>query len=125
MDAAHCVLELGHAVRHRAGNVRVDVVVVLDGVGRAGLTFHHMGIVGADAVGAVVGALGMLNGSGEPDMGYAEPADRFEDIAVDVSEFSGTVFGDGSAGNAVVTVVGEQAGQNLVDDRFHRVMNGD
>ena len=42
------------------GEVGVDVVVVLDSIGRASLPLHRIGVVGANALGAVVGLRGVL-----------------------------------------------------------------
>ena len=60
--------ELLHSVGDADGEVRVDVIVVLDGVGRACFSFDHGGMVFADSEGGVVRLCGVFDESCEPDV---------------------------------------------------------
>lgn len=46
VSAGHKSLELGHALIDIDSDIGIDIIIVLDRIGRAGLAFHHMGIVG-------------------------------------------------------------------------------
>ncbi len=68
---AECV-EFLHAAVDVDGQIGIDVVIVFNGVGRAGFSLDDVGIVGRDAVGTVVGGGSVLNDAGQPYMGYSE-----------------------------------------------------
>ena len=68
------------------GEVGVDVVVVLDSVGRASLPLHCVEVVGTDALGAVVGLRGVLQQADIPDVSCSEAADIGEGFGSEVTE---------------------------------------
>ncbi len=122
VGAGHQPLKLGHAGGHVDGQVGVDVVVVGDGVGAAGLALDDVGIVARYAVGGVVGGMGVLYHAGVPDVGGAELAYIAQYGGVDAVELARAVLLDGAVGHGVGCIVGEQSGQKLVDYRFERVV---
>ena len=75
------------------GEIGVDVVVVLDGIGRASLPLHRIGVVGTDALGAVVGLRSMLQQADIPDVGSPETADIGEGFGSEVTELPRAVLG--------------------------------
>ena len=50
MATGHQTLKLLHAPVHLVGKVRVNVIIVGDGIGRAGHTLHHLGVLTGDAI---------------------------------------------------------------------------
>ena len=110
-----------HAVGHALGHVGVDVVVVFDGVWRSGLTFYHIGIVGSDAEGRVVGGIGVLYDAGVPHVGDAEVADLAEHGVGDLIEFAAAVLLYGAIGHEVGVGIGEEPREHLIDDRLGKI----
>ena len=68
---AECV-EFLHAAVDVDGQIGIDVVIVFNGIGRAGFSLYDVGIVGRDAMGAVVCCRGVFNDAGQPYMSYSE-----------------------------------------------------
>ena len=71
-------------------------------------------MVGGDAVSAVVGAGRMFYDAGVPYVGYSELLYLTECLCCYFVEFAASVCGDVSCGNAVLCVVAEKSGQQLV-----------
>ncbi len=118
VDAGHESLELLHAVLYVGGQIGIDVVVVLYGVGRSGLAFDHVWIVAAYAVTVPVGLLGVLYHAREPDVRHSKLLYAFDDVVVYIVEFSGAVAGIRAVGHTVMGGVGEKPRQQLINDRF-------
>ena len=72
MGALHQVLEFLHALRYVFGQVGVYIVIIFDGIGRAGFSLHDGGMAGTDIVAAGIGLCGMLYDAGVPDMRCSE-----------------------------------------------------
>ena len=117
--AAHEVLKLLHAVRHVGGEVGVDVVIVLDGVGRARAAFHHGGVVGADAVGLVAGLGGVLEQAREPHVREAEVCNALQLRRREVVQLAATIFPERARGHVRGILVRIEPRENLVDEGFH------
>lgn len=60
-----------------------------------------------DAIGGVVGAVGMFNYSGEPHVSGSESANRTQGGVGDAAEFAAAVGLNGAAGHAGVIAVGK------------------
>ena len=98
------------------GEVGVDVVVVLDGIGRACLPLHRVGVVGTDALGAVVGLRGMLQQADIPDVGSPETADIGEGFGCEVTELPRAVLGECAMGLASRILIPPESSEGGVDD---------
>ena len=109
-------LELVNAARYVYGEVGVDVVVVGDGVGAAGMAFDYVRGVARYAVGGVVGVVGVLKHTGIPHVCGSETSDRVKYGGCDVVEFARTVDIDGTVYNGGLAIICKQARQQLVDD---------
>ena len=84
------------------GEVGVDVVVVLDGIGRASLPLHRVGVIGTDALGAVVGLRSVLQQADIPDVSCSETADIGEGFGSEVTELPRAIRGECAMGWRVV-----------------------
>ncbi len=118
MRALDECIEFLETFRRVDREVRVDVVIVLDGVGRTGATLDHVGIVVADAVLRVVAHDGVMRHARVPDVRHAEFADAAQRLVGEVGELADAVFLDRAPGLVGRVPVAEQAGPDLVDDRF-------
>lgn len=98
------------------GEVGVDVVVVLDGIGRACLPLHCIGVVGMDALGAVVGLRGVLQQADIPDVGSPETADIGEGFGSEVTELPRSVLGECAMGLAGRILISPESSEGGVDD---------
>ena len=98
------------------GEVGVDVVVVLDGIGRACLPLHRVGVVGTDALGAVVGLRGVLQQADIPDVGSPETADIGEGFGSEVTELPRAVLGECAMGLAGRILIPPESSEGGVDD---------
>ncbi len=113
-------LEFREPIRGIDSKVRIDVVVVLHGVRRAGTTFDDVRIVVADAIVGVVANDGMMRHAGIPDVRYAQFANTGKRLVRKVIELADAVFLDRSPGFVSRNLVAEQARKHLVYDRFAR-----
>ena len=109
---------LRHAVLHYHGQVGGHVVVVLNGVGRAGPALHHVGIIGRNTLGGVVRHGSVLNHAGVPYVAHPQLLDFFESGVGDVVELAAAIFADGSVRLVKGHFVAKQARHQLVDDDF-------
>ena len=100
------------------GEVRVDAVVVLDGIRRAGTPLYDVGVVGAYAEVRVVADHGMMRHAGIPDMADAQFADAFQRRVGEVVELANAIFLDGSPGLVRLDLVTEQSREYLVNHGF-------
>ena len=100
MSTCHESLELRHTVLDIHCQVRVNIIVILYGIWRTGLTLHHMGVVGCDPFGTIIGFGGMLYHPGVPHMGNTELLDLSKHGIGYVIHFSGTILLIGTVGDA-------------------------
>ena len=115
--------ELLHAVGDVGGEVGVYIVVVLDGVGGAGLALDGGLVVGADALSAIVGLRGVLDDSGVPYVGDAHLLDGGEGFGGEIGKLAASVLLDAAVRYALGVVVAEKAGKNLIKDDFiHNIL---
>ena len=98
------------------GEVGVDVVVVLDSVGRASLPLHRVGVVRADALDAVVGLRGVLQQADIPDVGCPEAADIGEGFGSEVTELPRAVLGECAMGLTGRILIPPESSEGGVDD---------
>ena len=94
--AAVGALHEGHELVETAvgvdGQVGVHIVVVAHGIGRTGASLDHVGVVGRDAVGRIVGGAGVMRHAGEPHVGDAERVEAVEHHRGDVGELAHAVL---------------------------------
>ena len=64
--------------------VGIDVVVIFDGIGRTSRSLHRVGVVGTNAVVAVVGLGRVLQETDVPDVGCPKAADIGESFGAEV-----------------------------------------
>ena len=70
--------------------VGVNIVVVLDRIGRAGPPLHHIGVIVRDT--RVRGGGGMLEDAGIPDMGKAQPLEVSESLTGDMTQLTTAIL---------------------------------
>ena len=117
MGAGHESLKLSHTVVDVDGNIGVHVIIVLDGVGRAGLALDHVGIVGRrDALVAIIGLGGMLYDTCIPHGRHAELLDAGEHAIGDVVHLARAVLREGAVGHTVGIGISEKTRKQLIDD---------
>ena len=68
MSAFDKRLKLSHAVLDSHRQVGADVIIVADGIWRAGFAFHHTGMTGGDTQTGIVGGGSVFNDTGIPYM---------------------------------------------------------
>ena len=66
MSACYQLFELLHTPVYVDRNVRIYVVIVLDGIRRAGMSFYDVRVVAAYTVAGIVGVMGVFDDSGVP-----------------------------------------------------------
>ena len=98
------------------GEVGVDVVVVLDGIGRACLPLHCVGVVGTDALGAVVGLRSVLQQADIPDVSCSETADIGEGFGSEVTELPRAILGECAMGLTGRILIPPESSEGRVDD---------
>ena len=114
--ARHQRFEFIQTLGRIAGQIGIDIVIILDRIRRARAAFDHVRIVPADAIRAVVGNQRMMRYAGVPDVGHAELLDPFQRLVVEVFEFTDTILFTGAPGNVGGLPVAEQTGEHLIDD---------
>src|SRR5690554_1580927 len=69
MRPLHQSLKLFHAPIHHIGQIRIHIVIILNGIGRPGFPFNHIARIAHNPISTVIGAGGMLQHAGIPNMG--------------------------------------------------------
>ena len=109
VGALHELVKLLHAARYIGGEVGVYIVVVLDGVGGAGLALDGGLVVGADALRAIVGLRGVLNDTGVPYVGDAQLLDGCQGFGGEIGKLAAAVLLDATVCYTLGVVVAEKA----------------
>ena len=122
--AVEQVLKFGHAFIDVDGQVGVNVVVVLDGIGRTSAALNNGRVVGGNAVLRIVGLRGVLEQARVPNVGIAKLADAAEDGSGEVVHFAAAVLLDAAAGYVGRLLVAIQARQDLVNHYTPRKFGG-
>ena len=112
------LLELVHAPVNVVSQIRIDVVVVCDGIGRSRHTLHHGGMLSRYAMLAVVGSGGVADDARIPHMGEAHVVDAAQPFRVEVTHLSRPVDAQRAVGNAGRVTVAKETGKDLVNDDF-------
>ena len=118
MSASHQGLELGNTVGDILGQVGVDVIIIRDGIGAAGMSLDNMFVVTGDTIGRIIRIVSMFYNPGIPYMCGTEVANRAQYSGIDGIQFSRAVTGDRTVDNRCRTVVGEQSRYQLINYRF-------
>ena len=82
------IFEFLHTSGNVLGQVGVYVVVILDGIGRTGLTLDYGRMVGADVVASVVSLCGVLDDARVPDVRGTQPLDFAQGLTREVGHFT-------------------------------------
>ena len=122
MDTLHGVLEFLHTVRHIDSYIRINIIVILYGIGRSGLSFHNVRIVGPDAERRIVRFLSMLDDARQPHVGRAKIPDLAEHFGSQIVELSRSVLLNGSVRQAIGIQIGKQSRKKLIYYRFHNLI---
>ena len=111
-------LELVHAPVDVVGQIRIDVVVVCDSIGRSCHALHHGRMLSRYAMLAVVGSGGVADDARIPHMGEAHVVDAAQPFRVEVTHLSRPVDAQRAVGNAGRVTVAKETGKDLVNDDF-------
>lgn len=87
MCTFHQSLELFHAFVYVYRQVRVNVIIIFDGIGRACLSLDYRRMVFRNAVGRVVSLCGMSYQTGVPDVGRSQFLDLMEGLFSKIVHF--------------------------------------
>ena len=98
--------------------IRVDVVIVGDGVWRTCLALHHLGMLGRNSIRRVVCLGGVANHTCVPDVREAHIMDTGQHIVSKVIQFSATIFLNGSILLASGVAIAKETWKNLIDYDF-------
>ena len=112
------LLELAHALVDVVGQIRIDVVVVSDGIGRSCHALHHGRVLAWYAMLAVVCRGGVADDTRIPHMGEAHAVDAAQPFRVEVAHLSRPVDAQRAVGNAGRVTVAKETGKDLVNDDF-------
>ena len=118
MTTLHQLLKLLHTLCDVDGQVGVDVVVVGDGIGRAGLSLHDGRMVARNAVGRIVCLRSVAYDAGIPNMTHAHGTESFQYRGREVVQFSTTVLFYAAVLLSVYAAITIETGKYLIDDYF-------
>ena len=116
MDALHQLLKLTHALLDINGQVRINVIVIGNGIGRAGLTLHNGRMVGRNAVASVIGKRSMTNDSRQPKMTDAHLPYLLQHGGCQVVQLATTVFGNRTVLLPSGITIAEKTREYLIDN---------
>ena len=118
VSAMYQILELLHSFRHIGCQVRIYIIIILDGVGRARFAFHDGGVVGPYVEATVIRLRCMLDNACIPDMGSTQFLDFSKCFEGEVGHFTTSVGGNVSIVDTMVVIVSKQACKHLIDNHF-------
>ena len=108
-------LKLLHALLYVLGQIRVDIIVVGNGVRRTSLTFHHRSVLTWNAVLGVIGLRCMSDNTCVPNMAHAHLLDSFQGFGREVVQFSATVLSDRAIFHSVGAAIAIKPRKNLIN----------
>ena len=108
-------LKLLHTRRDVCGEVGVDIVVILDGIGAASLAFDDGAVVACDAVGRVIGLSGMLNDACVPDVCRSQFANLAQGLWREGGHRPAAVCGAVGVVLVYVCAIAEKACEDLIN----------
>ena len=116
--------KLLHTLVNIHSQIRIDIVIIGDGVRRSCPTLHHGGVLTGDAVGRIVGHRGVADNASVPDMAHAHLPDLFQGAGREVVQFSATILLNRSTFLAGSVPIAIESGENLIDYYlfFHSVL---
>ena len=103
---------------HIDGEVRVDIIIVGNGIRRACLTLHHTRMLRRKAVVGIVGLSGMTDDSRLPHMRHTKLLDSLQTILINISEFSTTIFGNRAVLYTRRITIAEKSSKYLINNYF-------
>ena len=121
MDAVDHRFEFFAALGRIVGVIGRDVEVVADGVRTAGHAFEQIGVVGRFADVRIIGGRGLLEDTGDPDVGETHGLEFAEGGVIEVAELARTVLGDRCVRLARLVGVSEKSRQHLVNANLRRL----
>jgi hypothetical protein len=124
VDAFEHSLKFFHTVGDAFSQIGINVVIILNGIWRAGISLYYVLVVGEYAVGRIVSTLGMLYDTGEPHMRGAELLYGLKYRGGDVVEFTGTVLLYGAVWHRIGYAVGIKTRQKLINNSFLLSVHG-
>ena len=116
----HQCLELLHTLLHIDCEVRIHVIIVRNGVGRASLTFDDGRMVLGDAVGGIVRLRGVADDACKPDMAHAHLPDFLQGAGREVVHLSTSVLFYRTILLAGGIAIAVETGENLIDNNLTR-----
>ena len=116
MGALYESVKFAQAVFDVDGQVGVNVVIVLDGVGGAGFSLDDGGMVALDAVGSVICLGSVFEKSRVPHVCKAERADALQFGFGEIVHLATPILGQASTGLVVGLPVAVEAWKYLVDE---------
>ena len=120
MSTLYQRLKLLHTLIDIDSQIGIDVVIISNGIGRTGLTFHHGGVVLGYAIGRIVGLSGMTDDTCVPNMAHAHLPDFLQGAGREVVHLSTSVLFNRPtllAGGVPITI---ETSKNLIDNHFIR-----
>ena len=114
-------LKLLHALLYVLGQIRVDIIVVGNGVRRTSLTLHHRSVLTWNAVLGVIGLRCMSDNTCVPNMAHAHLLDSIQGFGREVVQFSATVLGQCSVLMARHILIAVQAGKHLINNYLRTI----
>src|SRR5205807_9314744 len=106
------------------GVIRTNVEVILDRVRAAGHAFEQIGIVRRLADARVIGAGGLLQNAGKPNMSETHFAQRTQCRVIDVVKLTDAIFADRSIGLARFINIAKEPDEELVNSHSWRTQAG-
>ena len=114
MGALHKVLELLHTRRNLTCQIRVYIIVILDGISAACKTLYYIGIIKANPVSRVICLGGMLYDASVPDMSSTKAPDFLQSLVCKIRHLSAPVLCLCSIGMALGLIVTEKTCKYLI-----------
>ena len=118
MGPLHQGFKFSHTMRHLIGQVRINIVIILDGIGRTSLTFHHGPMIALDTVGCIVCLGGMFNHSCVPHVGDSHLFDFGECQWRKSGKLAHSILLDGAVRYLWFLQIAEPTGKYLVNNHL-------
>ena len=114
----HQLLKLLHTLIDVDSQVRVNIIVIGNGVGRTGLTLHHSRMLAGNTILAIVGLRSMANNTRIPHMTDTHGSNVLQHLGGEVCQLTTTVFGNRAVHLAGDVTIAEKTGKYLINNYF-------
>ena len=110
MSSLDQLLPFRHAFRNLVGQIRIYVIIIRDGIGRARLSLHYFRMLLWNPISRIIRLRGMTYDSGIPYMRDTHVVEFLQRLVIKGGELATTIFGNRAGLDESLITIAEKSG---------------